>query len=314
MMRLSKFALPKNWLAVVVSVLALSYFFYYAILNVGEAPSLNWGWRSCFVMVLSVALVVFGIAIGGLIWHILLADGGIKLSLMQVQIIFGIAQFGKYLPGNIGQHVGRAFLAKRSGISAPLIFSSMLTEILWGVAVAAGLSFVSLLLFLDSDVFGVEFEIEPFHVVLLFLSLTIAPWVGLWTLNRYCSSLLSRFFGETRLVVPSLASAVIVAALFILCFLILGLIVKLHAEFFFNNDSGNVVELACLFATAWLAGYLVPGAPGGLGVRETIMVLLFSPLMGAGVAVGLSITLRIVTTFGDGAAFGLAVFMRRLSK
>lgn len=314
MMRISKFTFPKSWLVICISTLALSYFFYYAILNIGEIPSLNWNWRSCLVMVLSVVLVVVGIIIGGIIWYTLLEDGGVKVSWVRVQIIFGIAQFGKYLPGNIGQHVGRALLAKNSGISAPIIFSTMLTEVLWGVAVAAGLSFVSIILFLDISVFGFKFEIQPFHVALLFLLLTVAPWVGVWILNRYFSSMLSRFLGEARLVVPSLTSAAVVAVLFILCFLILGLIVKLHAEFFFNTEAGNVIELACLFATAWLAGFLVPGAPGGLGVREAMMVLLFSPFMGAGVAVGLSITLRVATTFGDGVAFGFAVFMKRLSR
>jgi uncharacterized membrane protein YbhN (UPF0104 family) len=66
-----------------------------------------------------------------------------------------------------------------------------------------------------------------------------------------------------------------------------------------------------LFAIAWIAGYLVPGAPGGLGVREAMMVMVLSPVLGAGAAVGLSLTLRLTTTLGDAVAFGLGIIGRK---
>ena len=53
----------------------------------------------------------------------------------------------------------------------------------------------------------------------------------------------------------------------------------------------------------------MPGAPGGLGVREAVLLAAFGPIYGSGVAVGLTLCLRLVTTLGDAALFvgGLAM-------
>jgi hypothetical protein len=91
----------------------------------------------------------------------------------------------------------------------------------------------------------------------------------------------------------------------------MGLMLKLQAQWFFGVTEGSVFELTCLFAVAWLAGYVVPGAPGGLGVREAMMVLLLSPILGAGTAVGLGVTLRVTTTVGDAVAFLIGLWLRR---
>jgi uncharacterized membrane protein YbhN (UPF0104 family) len=89
------------------------------------------------------------------------------------------------------------------------------------------------------------------------------------------------------------------------------LILKLQAQFLFGVTNGSVLALTCLFSLAWVAGYLTPGAPGGLGIREAMMVLLLPPVVGTGAAVGLGITLRIATTVGDATAFLIGLAMRR---
>ena len=90
----------------------------------------------------------------------------------------------------------------------------------------------------------------------------------------------------------------------------MGLTLKLQARWLFRVGDGSVMELTCLFAVAWVAGYLTPGAPGGLGVREAMMVLLLSPVVGSGAAVGLGITMRITTTLGDAVAFFVGLIWR----
>jgi len=55
----------------------------------------------------------------------------------------------------------------------------------------------------------------------------------------------------------------------------------------------------------------VPGSPGGVGVREAMMILLLTPVVGAGAAVGLSISMRLTNMLGDGVAFLLGLASRR---
>lgn len=54
---------------------------------------------------------------------------------------------------------------------------------------------------------------------------------------------------------------------------------------------------------AWIIGYVVPGSPGGMGVREAMMLLLFTPVIGAGATLGISVTMRVTSVLGDRLAF-----------
>jgi hypothetical protein len=65
--------------------------------------------------------------------------------------------------------------------------------------------------------------------------------------------------------------------------------------------------LAGMFMIAWVAGFLVPVAPGGIGVRESVLLALAASASEptAATLAALALLSRFVTTLGD-AAFGLA--------
>jgi len=300
-------------MATAVTILAIGFFVHYALRNLDKIPSLNWSLETTAIALFSVALVVFSIGIVGTIWYMLLRDNGISTSWKQAQIIFAIAQLGKYLPGNVGQHVGRVFMARKIGISVPITLSTMLVEIILGTSISAGLAVLSLILFVDGQTLGLKLQFGSVQLGLGVALLLFMPWLGIGFLNRYLPGLAKRLSGGGVIAAPRLRTALAVAVLFLLCFVVMGLILKLQAQWFFGVTEGSVFELTCLFSVAWLAGYLVPGAPGGLGVREAMMVLLLSPVLGAGAAVGLGVTLRITTTLGDAVAFLLGVAAKKFA-
>ena len=53
------------------------------------------------------------------------------------------------------------------------------------------------------------------------------------------------------------------------------------------------------YAIAWLIGFVVPGASGGLGVREVVFLLLTETALGGGGALAVALAMRVVTTLGD---------------
>ena len=303
----------RKWMATAVTILAIGFFVHYALRNLDKIPSLNWSLESTAIALFSVALVVFSIGIVGTIWYMLLRDNGISTSWKQAQIIFAIAQLGKYLPGNVGQHVGRVFMARKIGISVPITLSTMLVEIILGTSISAGLAVLSLILFVDGQTLGLKLQFGSVQLGLGVALLLFMPWLGIGFLNRYLPGLAKRLSSDGVIAAPRLRTALAVAVLFLLCFVVMGLILKLQAQWFFGVTEGSVFELTCLFSVAWLAGYLAPGAPGGLGVREAMMVLLLSPVLGAGAAVGLGVTLRITTTLGDAVAFLLGVAAKKFA-
>ena len=58
-----------------------------------------------------------------------------------------------------------------------------------------------------------------------------------------------------------------------------------------------------IFIISWFLGYITPGAPGGIGVRETALILMLSPILGKESTLMASIILRLVTTISDVIAF-----------
>jgi len=65
--------------------------------------------------------------------------------------------------------------------------------------------------------------------------------------------------------------------------------------------------VALAYLLAWLAGLVVPGAPGGLGVREGVLVFLLGGVSGEAFAVALAVAMRFVSTTGE-AIFALVGF------
>ena len=299
----------------VIALCATGFFVFCAIRNIKDVPAVNWEAASLAVAAVSVTLVVLTIGISGWIWACLLRDNGVFVPWKKTQSIFAVAQFGKYLPGNVGQYVGRVFLAREAGIPVLVTAGTMLMEFLWITGVAAGLGLVAVLLFVDASSFGWYLNVGPFEIVLLVSFAVIMPWVGIRLINAYLPGIARRLSVGERIPEPRLRTALLVAALFGVCFVIMGLILKLQAQWLFDVTDGSLLELTCLFAVAWITGFLTPGVPGGLGVREAMMLLLLSPVVGSGAAVGLGVTLRITTTLGDAVAFLVGIVWRhRLSK
>ena len=61
---------------------------------------------------------------------------------------------------------------------------------------------------------------------------------------------------------------------------------------------------------AWTAGFLVPGSPGGLGVREAVMIKLMGPAIGLETALGVALVMRLCSMGADALAFGVGLFFR----
>ena len=77
---------------------------------------------------------------------------------------------------------------------------------------------------------------------------------------------------------------------------------------------GSVAVLTGAFALAWVAGFVTPGAPAGVGIREAVISLGLAPLLGTGGAVAVAGLLRLVSVFGDLATFGVGLVLERANR
>ncbi len=61
-------------------------------------------------------------------------------------------------------------------------------------------------------------------------------------------------------------------------------------------DIGRLTSYA---AISWSIGFVSPGAAAGIGVRETILILLLGGVIEPAPATSTAVAYRLVTTFGD---------------
>lgn len=299
----------KYWLPKTLAFLSLVFFVRYVLKHVHAIPLIHLNFLTLMIFGISVLLIMFGIILASWVWQLLLKDRDTKMGFIHAQIIFSISQFGKYLPGNIGQFLGRFMMAKKMNISNWVVANTMLIEIIWTLAVAIFLSSLSLFIY---QVNSISFLPQLNLLSIFFLGVTIfsSPWVGIHLLNKYFSHFLYRISGVKKLSAPQFVTALSVVLLLTTCFLIIGSVLKLQAEFLFHSNRGSIFELTCLFPLAWLAGYIIPGSPAGIGIREVMMVLILSPVLGSGVATGLSLSLRITTVIAEFLSLLVGVYLK----
>jgi glycosyltransferase 2 family protein len=285
-------------LGFVVLAASLVYLGITAARHAASFPAVTWNTRAVSALALATGLYLVMVVAGGVAWFLLLRAPGETVRLRAVLTVWGLAQVAKYLPGNVGQYLGRAALAKRHGIPlhrSALTFVFETTCLIVTAAVCALLA-------------GTEISLATsWKIVLLAAAAVAAPFVLVHTLERWFPELLRRKTGLTRLPRPTVAVLGTCLALYAMSFGCWGLSFELLARGLFGAGSDLTwLRVVPAFALSWVAGFVTPGAPAGLGVREALLVAGTAPLYGPGTALSAALALRLVTVLGDGIAFLVA--------
>jgi hypothetical protein len=240
-------------------------------------------------------------------WGRLLRSRGISVSTLQLNMILGTSQIAKYLPGNIGQHVGRSALAIHRGIPAGALVLTLVAEGVLTIATAMVVGLVGLTIAgrwvgtIDTGRLGAIALAVLVMTVLLACVLVAAgqPTV----LGR----LLGPWLKERREEIPALRSAIGPAlAAYTLNYVAIGVGLYAIARAAVHVSATTTPLFVGAFALSWVAGFVVPGAPAGLGVREGVLAALLAPSLDATAALQIIVAFRLATTLGDllGLAWG----------
>jgi len=76
-----------------------------------------------------------------------------------------------------------------------------------------------------------------------------------------------------------------------------------------STTSPDFALLTAAFTLAWAVGFVTPGAPAGIGVREALLLVVLSPTLGAADASLLTLALRVATTLGDILCFAIGMWL-----
>lgn len=174
----------------------------------------------------------------------------------------------KYLPGSVFQYVSRQIEGAKSGIEHKQLAKS--------VAIEVGLHLVS-----------------SMSVAAACLLFNIQPLAALGAVGVVVVALLA----ARRALLTALGFQIIAFGAFALAAILIGAAVL--------PASASLTHFAALFLLAWLAGFVVPVAPGGIGVREAALLALAGPGLPAAGLMATTLALRASSIAGD-LGYGLA--------
>ena len=219
-------------------------------------------------------------------WALAPALGTPGIDTIQAIAVYGTSILPKYIPGSIVQYASRQYLGLRLGWNALRMAQATLLEIVLHV-----LCSLSIALALLVQLVGSGLGDEATWYAAGIASGSVIAAVGLLLLARRMTA--SVIFRST---IYQLVFFVGLAGLAMFCGALFGV------------DGRSLLPLGGLFLLSWLIGFLVPLAPGGLGVREVAGLAMLAGLVEVEKALLVLAAMRVVSIIGDVLIFlgGLA--------
>ena len=233
-------------------------------------------------------------------WRAILGGWQQQLSFRSAIRIWCVSNLGRYLPGKIWSIAGLAVLASREGVQPWAATGSALVMQAMAIGTGAAVAF-AFLPQVDSQLPLVAgFAIAAISVLALMSKPVvrgISRLAGLAGKNVELEALPPRTI--------LLASVVTLAS-----WLMYGMAFWLLARGATPNAVPSLTLAVGTFAAAYIVGFLAVFAPGGLGVREGILMALLAPAVGTGPALVLSIGSRLLLTATEVVAALVGLMMK----
>ena len=233
-------------------------------------------------LIASLALGLCAMTLIGYQWTRMLVTRGHHAPPRSAMTWYFAGQLGKYVPGGIWPIVGRAELATRGGVSrADAYAATGLSMVTTYLAAALTICLGSLLSW-SYPLVGI--------LGLLCLIAGFAAFSNSFLRSKTLAALgrisprASALTEPRRLLVLTLAH--------LPAWLLMSLSTSVTASAF-GADIG-ILHMLFITSASWLAGFVVVGVPGGIGVRESVFTALAGTAISPGVAVSLALASRVV--------------------
>jgi uncharacterized membrane protein YbhN (UPF0104 family) len=233
-------------------------------------------------LIASLLLGLSAMTLIGYVWTRMLVTRGHHAPPRSAMAWYFAGQLGKYVPGGIWPIVGRAELAVRGGVPRPDAYAATgLSMVTTYLAAALAICIGSLLSWTYPAV-GI-LGLLVFLLGFLAFSNTKLRRRVLAILNRI-SPRATALTEPRRLLVLTLTH--------LPAWILMSLSTSVTASAF-GADIG-IAHMLFITSASWLAGFVVVGVPGGIGVRESVFTALAGTALTPGVAVSLALASRVV--------------------
>jgi len=238
-------------------------------------------------------------------WRVMLTAWGERLDGWSAARIWTVSNLGKYLPGKVWAIAGMALMARQAGVSPAAATGSAV--VLQVVSIGTGAAVAALT--------GAAALERARPGALLGLWVLVAAAVAGMTLLLWppvLRRLLRLVLPDAAAVTPPLPAILFGAAANVVAWVGYGVALWLLARGLLPAAPLGVRGAIAVFTASYLAGFLALIAPGGLGVREGLFILMLQGPIGLGAATALALASRVLLTVTElGAAVPFLIFPRR---
>ncbi|MEG3191890.1 hypothetical protein [Lysobacter sp. D1-1-M9] len=292
-------------LGLAVAIAAFAYFVLYAYRALaGQDLSQLLQPRVMLAGALLTGLYALLVSLTAVAWSWLLRGLGQPAAFTVTGPILATTQMGKYLPGNVAHHFGRVVVARGHGLDTGRTVLSMAYETL---LVLVACAHVSALTFLWSPPAALaQWPLAQYRAPLV-VAISCGALAIMLAAPRIAGMITRLRAGQGAPAAaavrghPGWFTSLGCYLVYSLNFALVGVGLWAVAKSLSPDPVGaaSLVLLVGAFASSWILGFLAPGAPAGLGIREAVLSLWLGSTFGATIAVALIVMLRIATTLGD---------------
>ena len=199
------------------------------------------------------------------VWRVVLAGWGGRLRFGDAVHVWFVSNLGKYVPGKIWQIAALSAMAQRRGLSAVAATGAALLVNLANVVSGAVLVLAGGAPGLADGAGQGRLAAAALGLVVLLIGAPLAlPFIGA-RLGR----LIGRPLDWPRLPARALLAATAGTAA---AWVLYGLAFRLFSGAILPELRGSAGAWVAVYTGSYLAGYLTPAAPGGIVIREVVLV------------------------------------------
>jgi hypothetical protein len=246
---------------------------------------LSTGWIAASVLVVFAAYAVLIEA-----WRRVVLSMGEQLAFNTAARIWFLASLGKYVPGKVWAVAGAAVLAQRAGVDPSVAVAAAL--VLQALALASGAAAIALT---AREAFqAVGPGVVPLAGVVIATSIAGVAALASQPLLDRVNRVLPRSFPRLRAIRPDVLGLAFAANF--LAWSAYGVALLLLARGLLPGISLSLGQAIGVFTCSYLVGFIALFAPGGLGPRESVFLLMLAGDIGLKPAAGLALASRLLLT------------------
>lgn len=271
------------------------------LMDMDVSPSQFRSGRVLTALIAGIIIQTFIIIYSSIPWLLFTRSlSGVKIPFSSAMPVYTRSNIYKYLPGNVFQYVGRNQLAADMHISHVDVACATILDILFSVAWAGIFSVILLGTRIAEllEKYGRDLVLVGAAGIVLAAALIIVLRMRFREKFRDYISRYSKAFEKGRRgqliggISYYFANYAVSAAMYYIC---MSLIVP---------DAGlrEQIVLTGAFMFAWIVGFVTPGAPGGIGIREGVMIFVSGDRYSDRIILFV-LVMRISSVIADVAAF-----------